>query len=213
MIALLTGGHFGLFAMLLAAIVLSLSFHEFGHAACARLLGDDTAERHGRLTLNPLAHIDPMGLLMVVAVGFGYAKPVPVNPARLRHAWAEAAVAAAGPLANLVLAALCVNILVWGLAGGFPLLEGPSARVFFLYLARINLLLMLFNLIPVGPLDGHYILQWLLPPGPAARYRELNRRWGSWVLLGLILLAVAGVPVFGVLTGLSDRLLPFLTIV
>ena len=211
MIDLLTQGHFGLFAMLLAAIVLSLTFHEFGHAACAKMLGDDTAERHGRLTLNPLAHIDPMGLLMVVAVGFGYARPVPVNPARLRHAGAAAAVAFAGPFANLVLAALCVNFLVYGLANDLALLQDPSVQVFCLYLARINLLLMLFNLMPIGPLDGHYIMQWLLPPGLAARYRELNRRWGSWALIALILLAVAGVPVFSSLVRLSDRLLPFLT--
>ena len=213
MIGLLTQGEFLLFAILLAAIVASLSFHEFGHAACAKLLGDDTAERHGRLTLNPLAHIDPMGLLMVIAVGFGYAKPVPVSPMRLRHAWAEATVAFAGPFANLILAALCVNILVWGMMNDIALLNEPAARVFFLYLARINLLLMLFNLIPVGPLDGHYIMQWLLPPRLAMRYRELNRRFGSWALLGLILLAVAGVPVFSFLAGLSDRILPFLTIV
>ena len=213
MIGLLTQGEIGLFAMLIAAIVLSLSFHEFGHAASAKLLGDDTAERHGRLTLNPLAHIDPMGLLMVVVVGFGYAKPVPVNPARLRHPWAEAAVAFAGPFANLLLAVLCINVLVWGLMHDFALLRDPAARVFLLYLARINLLLMLFNLIPLGPLDGHYVLQWLLPPGLAARYRELNRRWGSWALLGLIVAAVAGVPVFRFLFGLSDRLLPFLTFV
>ena len=213
MIELLTQGHFGLFATLIAAIVLSLTFHEFGHAACAKMLGDDTAERHGRLTLNPLAHIDPMGLLMVVAVGFGYAKPVPVNPFRLRHAWAEAAVAFAGPFANLILATLCVNLLVFGLMNDIALVQDPAARVFFLYLARINLLLMLFNLIPVGPLDGHYIMQWLLPSGLAVRYREMNRRWGSWALLGLIVLAVAGVPVFSFLARLSDRLLPFLTFV
>ena len=213
MIGLLTQGEFLLFAILLAAIVASLSFHEFGHAACAKLLGDDTAERHGRLTLNPLAHIDPMGLLMVIAVGFGYAKPVPVSPLRLRYAWAEATVAFAGPFANLILATLCVNILVWGMMTDLALLNEPAARVFFLYLARINLLLMLFNLIPVGPLDGHYIMQWLLPPRLAMRYRELNRRFGSWALLGLILLAVAGVPVFSFLAELSDRILPFLTIV
>ena len=171
MIGLLTQGEFLLFAIILAAIVASLSFHEFGHAASAKLLGDDTAERHGRLTLNPLAHF-----------------------------------------ANLILVALCVNVLVWGVTNDVALFDEPAARVFFLYLARINVLLMLFNLIPIGPLDGHYIMQWLLPPGLAVRYRELNRRWGSWALLGLILLAVAGVPVFSFLARLSDRLLPFLTI-
>ena len=117
----------------------------------------------------------------------------------------------AGPFANLVLAALCVNFLVYGLANDLALLQDPSVQVFCLYLARINLLLMLFNLMPIGPLDGHYIMQWLLPPGLAARYRELNRRWGSWALIALILLAVAGVPVFSSLVRLSDSLLPFLT--
>ena len=81
-IELLLQGQIALFATLLFAIVFSLTFHEFGHAASAKLLGDDTAEQAGRLTLNPIAHIDPLGLLMVVMVGFGYAKPVPVNPRR-----------------------------------------------------------------------------------------------------------------------------------
>ena len=213
MIGLLTQGEIGLFALLLAAIVLSLAFHEFGHAASAKLLGDDTAERHGRLTLNPLAHIDPMGLLMVIVVGFGYARPVPVSPARLRHLWAQAVVALAGPFANLVLAVLCANLLVLGMSRDLPLLADPAASAFFLYLARINLLLMLFNLLPLGPLDGHYVLQWLLPKELARRYRELNGRYGGWALIALVVLAVAGLPVFRFLIGLSDRLLPLLTFV
>ena len=213
MIGLLAQGEIGLFALLLGAIVLSLSFHEFGHAASAKLLGDDTAERHGRLTLNPLAHVDPMGLLMVVVVGFGYARPVPISAARLRHLWAQAVVAFAGPFANLILAVLCVNLLVFGLTRELPLLHDPMASTFFLYLARINLLLMLFNLIPLGPLDGHYIMQWLLPPALARRYREFNGRFGGWALIALIVLAVAGLPVFSFLIGLSDRLLPLITFV
>ena len=213
MIGLLAQGQIGLFVLLLAAIVLSLTFHEFGHAACAKLLGDDTAERHGRLTLNPLAHVDPVGLLMVIAVGFGYARPVPVSPARLRYLWAQAAVAFAGPFANLILAVLCANLLVFGLTRDLPLLPDPAASTFFLYLARINLLLMLFNLIPLGPLDGHYVLQWLLPKELARRYRELNGRYGGWALIALIVLAVAGLPVFRFLIGLGDRLLPLITFV
>ena len=80
MIQLLYQGQYVLFLLILVALVISLSFHEFGHAYVAKRFGDDTAERAGRLTINPLAHIDPMGLLMVVFVGFGYAKPVPTNP-------------------------------------------------------------------------------------------------------------------------------------
>jgi Zn-dependent protease len=80
MLNLLLGGQVALFTLIVIALVISLSFHEFGHAAMAKAFGDDTAERMGRLTINPMAHIDPMGLVMVVFVGFGWAKPVPTNP-------------------------------------------------------------------------------------------------------------------------------------
>ena len=213
MISLLTQGEIELFVLLLVAIVASLTFHEFGHAATAKLLGDDTAKRAGRLTLNPLAHIDPMGLLMVILVGFGYAKPVPTSSAKLRHAWAMATVAFAGPFANLILATLCVNFLVWGTENDIETLRDPGARILCLYLARINLLLMLFNLIPLGPLDGHYVMQWFLPPGLAGRYRALNQRWGGIALMGLIVAAIAGLPVFSFLAGVGDRMLPLITFV
>ena len=91
MLSLLFNGQGLLFGILLLAIVLSLSLHEFGHASVATMLGDDTPGRAGRLTLNPLSHVDPMGLLLVVLVGFGYARPVPFSPARLRARWAPAA--------------------------------------------------------------------------------------------------------------------------
>ena len=103
MLSLLTQGHIGLFLIILFAIIFSLTFHEFGHAFTAKKLGDDTAEQMGRLTLNPVRHIDPMGLLLVVMVGFGYARPVPVNSRNLRYPWADAAVAAAGPAMNLLM--------------------------------------------------------------------------------------------------------------
>jgi len=141
-LSLLFNGHGLLFAILLLAILLSLSLHEFGHASVATVLGDDTPGRAGRLTLNPLSHIDPMGLLLVVLVGFGYARPVPFSPARLRAPWAPAAVAAAGPVMNLLLAAAAVNLLVWAGMPGGPAL---ALRI----LAQINVLLMLFNLLPL----------------------------------------------------------------
>ena len=96
MIELLLEGHISLFITILAAIIISLTFHEFGHAATAKLYGDDTAQRAGRLTLNPMAHIDPTGLLMVAIIGFGYAKPVPTNPAKFNSLWASLFVSAAG---------------------------------------------------------------------------------------------------------------------
>jgi len=114
MIQLLFNGQAALFFLILIGLVISLSFHEFGHALTANLYGDDTAQRMGRLTLNPLAHLDPMGLLMVVFIGFGYAKPVPTNPRNFRSTWADLFVSAAGPGMNLLLAFLAINL--WALA-------------------------------------------------------------------------------------------------
>ena len=112
MLSLLMQGQFAVFFLLLVALVLSLSFHEFGHAMVAKWFGDDTAERTGRLTLNPLSHIDPIGLAMVALIGIGYAKPVPTDPRNYRRASADLWVALAGPAMNLLLALVTWNIFV-----------------------------------------------------------------------------------------------------
>lgn len=212
MLNLLMNGQVLLFAILLLAILVSLSLHEFGHAAMATLLGDDTARRAGRLTLNPAAHIDPLGLLLVVMAGFGYARPVPFSPTRLRTRWAPAAVAAAGPAMNLLLAVIAVNALALAAQAG-RLSPTPEALLALRILAQVNLLLMLFNLLPLGPLDGHHVLSWLLPPVLGRRYDRFNARHGAQAFLVLIVLSVLGVPVFRFLSGLADRVLPLLTLV
>ena len=182
MIQLLYQGHVAVFVLILVALVVSLTFHEWGHAASAHYYGDDTAKSVGRLSLNPLVHIDPMGLLMVVFVGFGFAKPVPVNPRNFNSRWAQMVVAAAGPAMNLVVAVVAINVYVLGLKLGVPGFDTPGANYFFTFLALINLLLMLFNLIPLGPLDGHYIMPYLLPARLAIRYQLLNQRYGTYAL-------------------------------
>ena len=213
MVSLLLQGQILLFALVTVALIVSLTFHEYAHAAVAKLSGDSTAELAGRLTLNPLAHIDPMGLLMVVLVGFGYAKPVPVDPRYLRSPRADLWIAAAGPVMNLLLAAVVWNgfLVLRGAGVGFVFLPGP--QTFVLLLVRINLLLMLFNLIPLGPLDGHWILPHLLPAAGARWYRYYNARFGSYALFGLILLSFAGVPVFRTLMAIAARLVPLITFV
>jgi Zn-dependent protease len=208
MIDLLQQGEWLLFATIVVAIVISLSFHEFGHAWVAKQFGDDTAERAGRLTINPRAHIDPIGLLMVVIVGVGYAKPVPTDPRRFTSRYADLLVAAAGPGMNLLLAIVTINFYVLGLKMGWVLFQQPGPIVFFSYLALINLLLMLFNLLPIGALDGHYILPYFLPRRLALLYRHYNHRYGNWLLLLLILLTVFGVPVFQSILGISRAILP-----
>ncbi len=213
MIELLYRGEIALFVLILIALIISLSFHEFGHAYVAKRFGDDTAERAGRLTVNPLAHIDPMGLLMVVFVGFGYAKPVPTNPRNFTSRWADLLVSAAGPAMNLLVAVVTVNVYLLGLRMGWDNLAQPAPQFFFLYLAQINLLLMVFNLIPLGALDGHYILPYFLPRRLAQLYRYYNDRYGNFLLLGLVLVSILGVPVFQTVLGLSRTLLPLIVFI
>ena len=208
MVHLLQQGEWVLFAVIITALVISLSFHEFGHAWVAKQFGDDTAERAGRLTINPRAHIDPMGLLMVVMVGFGYAKPVPTDPRRFTSRYANLLVAAAGPGMNLLLAIVTINFYVLGLKIGWIFFQQPGPYYFFSYLTLINLLLMVFNLLPIGALDGHYILPYFLPRRLAVLYRYYNHRYGNWLLLLMVLLAVFGVPVFQSILGISQAILP-----
>jgi Zn-dependent protease len=212
MIQLLFDGQTLTFVLLLCTIIISLSFHEFGHAWSAKLYGDDTAEKLGRLTFNPLAHIDPIGLLMIIMVGFGWAKPVPTNPANFNSFWATLVVAAAGPLANLILAFLGLNVYALASANGFAFAQSPSASTFFFLFTYINLLLMLFNLIPLGPLDGHYILPYFLPRALANSYREFNQRFGSLAVLALLLLSYAGLPVFSTLRAAAQWLMSALVV-
>ncbi len=208
MIFLLQNGEFLLFGLLIVALIISLTFHEFGHAFVAKAYGDDTAERAGRLTLNPVAHIDLFGLLLVIMVGFGYAKPVPTNPRNFRTPSADFWVAAAGPLMNLLLA-----IVVWN---AYLVLDGSGLTtqqvfIFCLLLAQVNLLLMIFNLIPVAPLDGHYLLPYFLPERLRPTVHSFNRRFGPYALLSLVVLSLMGVPIFAWLSTLSRALLPLIS--
>ena len=212
MLNLLMNGQIGVFLVVLMAIIFSLTLHEFGHAGAAKLLGDDTAERSGRLSLNPFVHLDPVGLLMVVLIGFGYAKPVPMNTRVLSRPWARAFVAAAGPAMNLLLAVVAVNFLVWAMRpNGVQLTDIEVVALSIM--ANINLLLMLFNLIPLGDLDGHYLVSWLLPRNVRARYDYLNHQYGSKVFIVLILLSFLGLPIFNFLMTMGNALVPYITFV
>lgn len=213
MLQLLAEQQYLLFILIIIALTISLTFHEYGHAIVAKFYGDNTAEKAGRLTLNPVAHIDPMGLLMVVLIGFGYAKPVPTNPANYSSPWGTLFVAAAGPAMNLLVAIVTINFYLFGIQAGWGFVAGQGGAFFFSYLALINLLLMLFNLIPIGPLDGHYILPYLLPRKLARQYYFYNQRYGTYALLGLVLLNFIGVPVFDKVWNIGQSLLSFIIFV
>ena len=168
-----------------AILLLALPIHEFAHAYAAHRLGDDTAARMGRLSLNPLRHLDPIGSLMILFVGFGWAKPVPVNPYRLRHGHRAgyALVAAAGPASNLALAVLIAAFWRVGLLKGMP----PGVMDFVLVFMSINVALCLFNLIPLAPLDGGSVLNGLIGEQGARALAPLQT-YGPILLMGLFML-------------------------
>ena len=142
--------------LLIPALVFSLSFHEFAHAWMAYRLGDNTAARLGRLTLNPISHLDPIGSLALLLMGFGWAKPVPVDPRYLENPKKDMVkVAAAGPISNIILAV--VAALALRLLFSTDLLT-DSIKTFFILFMQINITLAVFNLLPVSPLDGSQIL-------------------------------------------------------
>ena len=207
MIQLLFQQQYALFVLIAFALILSLTFHEYGHGKVASLIGDDTAERAGRLTLNPIPHIDPVGLLMVLLIGIGYAKPVPADPRKFNTRWGTLMVAAAGPGMNLLLAIVTINLYAIGLKLGIGLFQSEAAFNFFTYLAMINMLLMLFNLLPIGPLDGSYILPYFLPRAIRHRYLLLNQKFGAYALLGLIALHFLGVPVLETILRIGEFML------
>ena len=172
--------------LMVPAIVLGLTIHEFAHGWTAYRLGDSTARYQGRLTLNPAAHIDVIGLVMLFIAGFGWARPVPVNPVNLRGNLRRSMmlVSLAGPAANLVLA------VAGAVALGLGIWHFPLGREIFVAIIRINVVLAVFNLLPVPPLDGSKILAGLLPGRQEWLYALEN--YGVIILLVLLFTGVIG---------------------
>ena len=167
--------------LLVPVLIFALCFHEFAHAWVAYKLGDPTAKQSGRLTLNPLAHLDPMGSLMILIIGFGYAKPVPVDARYLKNPRTDMMkVAFAGPAANLLLAFVGGTIIRAHIVGG--------SLILMLYLfTQINIMLAIFNMIPIPPLDGSQIFSGLMVRKNPDLVMKLQM-YGPQILFGLILI-------------------------
>jgi Zn-dependent protease len=187
----------------LPAIIIGLTVHEFAHAYAAYRLGDPTARNLGRMTLNPLAHIDPIGFLMLLVVGFGWAKPVPVNPRNFKHFKRDdIIVSLAGIFTNLLTAFLfsfvyVAGVLKWGLG------TNEAFTSIFGSFITINLALAIFNLIPISPLDGSHVLEALLIR-KFPRFFMFLRQYGQWILLALLIFGAFSTILGYLVSGISS---------
>ncbi|HJQ28940.1 MAG TPA: site-2 protease family protein [Rubrobacter sp.] len=180
----------------LLGLVVGITVHEASHATSAYLLGDDTAYREGRVTLNPVSHLDVLGSLMLLMAGFGWGKPTPVVPSKLRGGvFGPVAVALAGPVSNLLIVAVCAVLYL------LPPFQDRGGYLFILVvmMAFTNALLFVFNLIPIPPLDGSKVIFPFLPRALDAFVIFMNQ-YGPMILLGLILVSfLTNFPILSIL--------------
>jgi len=208
---------------LIPTFLITITVHEYSHAYVAYKMGDPTARSLGRLTLNPLKHIDPIGLVMILVMGFGWAKPVPINTRYFKNARKGMALsAAAGPISNIIMA--IIGGIIFGLISFFYYTFAKEAiifidmlQMFFYQFMTLNVYFAVFNLVPVPPLDGSRIVSYVLP-AKLSYYYNFVERYGFLILIVLLYTGILRIPLEFlsglIITGISYllNLLPFLII-
>ena len=194
------------YLMVVISVLIALSVHEYSHAQMASFLGDSTAEELGRLTINPIRHLDPFGTLFLLIIGIGWGKPVPFNPFNIKNQrWGPALIGLAGPSSNFLMA------LLVGLSLRFFTLTNPALITFFIIFVWLNIILGVFNLLPIPPLDGSHILFSIHPPS-FEKIKYFLRNSFFLVIFAIFFMMYIGIPyicgpLFALITGIP---LPFL---
>jgi len=194
-----------LFIFSIFSLLAAITIHEFSHAYTADRLGDPTPRSQGRLSLNPLKHLDPIGTLALLLVGFGWGKPVEFDQYNLEKPRRDSAIISiAGPISNLALALFCSIILK-----AFPQIS--ILTLLFFPLITINVSLAIFNLVPVGPLDGQKILSGILPKDLAYEFEAIMSRYGTLLLLLFVIPSFGGqTPIHSLISPVINTILRFL---
>lgn len=195
---------------LIVALLIGFTIHEYSHALIAYKMGDPTAKREGRLTLNPAAHLDVFGTLMIFVAGFGWAKPVPVNYFYLRDKrFSRTFISIAGPLSNLLVSIIFTGVYVaiqkYGIISDFT----PYVHELFIYVINLNIILFLFNLIPIPPLDGYRVIEDLAPDHIRSKM-VMYEQYGVFVFLILLITPLGDFifdPIFGLRPGIYYSLI------
>lgn len=196
-----------IFTAFIATLVVAITVHEFAHAVSAWQLGDPTAKLAGRLTLNPAAHLDPIGTIALLTVGFGWGKPTPFDPFNLQKPKRDSAIiSASGAISNFFMAGAVSTLYLLNFS--FLQFDLPFPLIAFIAIfVRINLLLGVFNLLPIHPLDGFKVLAGFLPREWYYDWMQMER-YGIFILIILLFTGIIGRIIFPVTTALMSILLP-----
>lgn len=189
------------------AVLFGITVHEFAHAWVAYKSGDSTAKYMGRLTLNPFAHLDPLGTLMLLIIGFGWGKPIPINPHNFNKKSDELKVAFAGIVVNILVALILAIPIRLALLHGIAI-ESSAGLSFLNFVVEINLILAAFNLLPIFPLDGSHLVEYFLSESAREEFQTV----GPYILFGLVALNyITNISIFSYLMEPILRLLSLLT--
>lgn len=212
MISLILEGKFALVGLLAITLLITFTIRQYFYTRVVVALGDRTPANYGMVNFNPLTYLSPVGIIMICIIGVTFFKPIPTDSRNFKHKNAALIAPLSGPFINFVAAFIAYNVFMSGQLNNVPFFFTPAAIYFFEFFTAINLIIMLFMLLPIGSLDGAKILAEVLNPRASYKFQKLNDQYGSYLLLVLIVLSLMGVPIFSFVWNTAFNIMPYLVI-